>query len=74
MDNIEQKIEEKLEKMKRQIDENKKEGGSMLEEINKRIELIEKEVFKTYSQIKVRSLVHSESKSQITKSVHLNHP
>ena len=29
---------------------------------------------KTYSQIKVRSLVHSESKSQITKSVHQNGP
>ena len=28
----------------------------------------------TYSQIKVRSLVHSESKSQITKSVHQNGP
>ena len=46
VDNIEQKIEEKLEKMRKQIEENKLEGGSMLEEINKRISVIEKEVFK----------------------------
>ena len=46
VDNIENKINEKLEKMRRGIEENKREGGSMLEEINKRISLIEKEVFK----------------------------
>ena len=46
VDNFEQKIEKKLEKMRKDMEENKLAGGSMLEEINKRIDMIEKEVFK----------------------------
>ena len=46
VEKIEYSIEEKLEKMTREIEENKIKGGNMMEEINKRIEMIEKEVFK----------------------------
>ena len=48
--------------MRKQIDDNKIEGGNMMEEINKRIGQIEKEVFKKKINVETEEKKRSKEK------------